>query len=693
VTGRATFGDLARAANRQLDSPGSARPGRADAGPGPVRAFISGLHDVVTVMARYCGDVTAVLERTPGRVRVLGPWLRASVRVQEAVQNAAAFTGDNRAGTSRAGPVGAAADGLAGAAASLAAGRDLLHTHFAIDGDRSRLERSEWAPVVTSLPVTLAMLLEVGLWSRKLASRGGRLALVQPGADEDRRILVNACQWLWMADSAVQAAQRARSVAAADVELLHAIPANMLPARYLPGGEEPVSGLCQGVTDSAERVRHAARLAAAEVAWSSALTVESFRQSAACGTVIGHNCEVVLRSLAARARQQCLVGLSEQLLGSAGAAAAARSAWLQAAQAWYRVTTDARGTLSAAADESADLALWTGRLAYANPQWSLALGPGHAPRAPENLAAGPGDIGQAVAAVHQACQTLAEIAAADFELARTAGRAGRLLAPTRSLPFRFSLPHPLAPTYRIGELLAAYQDAQVASTAARDAVAQAAEVMHAPSHVLTAARAAVRATAAAAAGRPLALRRQPQQASPRGALEPTRAAETGRGDTATAWHASPPPNTSVPGAAGHDRPEPGHRGGDPGELPGPVERVLHDLGVTSPEALQRAAAIDRAADELILEAAQAAGPRPASLEGAGLSRSAATAELVNRLLASGDPRAAALLPPSPRLAPPVPADPACTAAGPSSEDAQRVRSDVIGAAVDWPVADQDRDPG
>ena len=39
-----------------------------------------------------------------------------------------------------------------------AAGRDLLHTHFSTGPDGSRAGRSEWAPVVTSVPVTRALL-------------------------------------------------------------------------------------------------------------------------------------------------------------------------------------------------------------------------------------------------------------------------------------------------------------------------------------------------------------------------------------------------------------------------------------------------------------------------------------------------------------------------------------------------------
>jgi hypothetical protein len=90
------------------------------------------------------------------------------------------------------------------------------------------------------------------------------------------------------------------------------------------------------------------------------------------------------------------------------------------------------------------------------------------------------------------------------------------------------------------------------------------------------------------------------------------------------------------------------------EFPGPVERILHDLGVTSPAMLMRAAAIDHLGEQLILDATQDAEPEQASLEAIGLSRSTGPAELINHVLATGNPQAAAILrppiPPAPRAA-------------------------------------------
>jgi hypothetical protein len=273
TSSRATFGALARIASRGLDAARQARRERAAARPGQACKVARGLEDIVTVMCRYCADITTVLRSLPGQKRTPSPWLLACARARQSMRNAAAFLQADRAGTGR--PCTPAGD-LAAAAVALAAGRDLLQTHFAGGSDGGRQDRSEWAPVITSPPVIRALLLEVGLWARKTAVYGEQ-ALARSGTGGERPMLSAACQWLRKADWAVRAAHRASPVAVADVELLYAIPANMLPARRLPAVGEPLPGLCQGASDSAERARHAARFAADEAAWSAALTAESGR--------------------------------------------------------------------------------------------------------------------------------------------------------------------------------------------------------------------------------------------------------------------------------------------------------------------------------------------------------------------------------------------------------------------------------
>ena len=83
------------------------------------------------------------------------------------------------------------------------------------------------------------------------------------------------------------------------------------------------------------------------------------------------------------------------------------------------------------------------------------------------------------------------------------------------------------------------------------------------------------------------------------------------------------------------------------EMPGPVERILQDLGVTSTDVLHRAATIDQAGEQLILDAAQATDPRHPALGTASLSRSVGTAEIINHLLAPATPAPRSFLRPSP----------------------------------------------
>ncbi|HUY52573.1 MAG TPA: hypothetical protein VMV92_43875 [Streptosporangiaceae bacterium] len=116
--------------------------------------------------------------------------------------------------------------------------------------------------------------------------------------------------------------------------------------------------------------------------------------------------------------------------------------------------------------------MWTGRLAYADPEWTLASGPAHEPRPAENLAPGPADVPLAVSAVHYACDMLTSLAYAEREQVRAAGAAQRILVPTRSLPDTMDIPHPFAPALpdRIDALVSLYEDSGQAAGEATAAV-------------------------------------------------------------------------------------------------------------------------------------------------------------------------------------------------------------------------------
>ena len=164
----------------------------------------------------------------------------------------------------------------------------------------------------------------------------------------------------------------------ADIELLCAIPVNAAPPRRLPGPSAPLAGLREGVISSAGRIRYAEWKSSSRPAWSPGLTADSLRHAATTSTVTSHNCEILLRTLATRMGDRS--SLAARLLQAADAAGRAREGWVQVAHALDRITTDTRGYLSPSAAESGDLALWTGRLAYSDPEWTLASGP--AQRAP-----------------------------------------------------------------------------------------------------------------------------------------------------------------------------------------------------------------------------------------------------------------------------------------------------------------------
>lgn len=156
-----------------------------------------------------------------------------------------------------------------------------------------------------------------------------------------------------------------------------------------PGDDETITSLCHGATSAAERIRHAATINPVDATWSPALTADSLRHTATCSTVISHNCEILLRTLATRARQHDSDALASRLLGCADSAGQARMAWLHTARAWYQVTIDSRGTIAPDAAQTGDLALWTGRLAYTDAAWTPALGPSHTTRTPDALAPEP----------------------------------------------------------------------------------------------------------------------------------------------------------------------------------------------------------------------------------------------------------------------------------------------------------------
>ena len=204
-----------------------------------------------------------------------------------------------------------------------------------------------------------------------------------------------------------------------------------------------------------------------------------------------------------------------------------------------------------------------------------------------------------IAAVHQVSATLTRLARVELEQIRAAAEAGRILVPTRSLPGEFDIPRPFARALpaHVERLLSHYREAAYASQQITAAIEPAAEATRAPSRTLTAAAAAL-------------------------------------GHRHVGAHEKDKVPNDFAGAAPDL---------DADDRPGPVERTLRQLGVDRPDVLRRGAEIDQAGSRLIIDAANELAPQHRPRSAAVLNRSAGAAAVVNHALASGDPRAAALL--------------------------------------------------
>jgi len=164
----AVFGDFLAAASEQMEGAVTVREEEATGLP----AVAEELSRLVAVMSRYCDDLAPCDEVEASGRNDLHPWERAAVDVAAALHIAAGCVRratDEAAADQVSGTVSRRARHLAAAAAELAAGRDLLHTHLATDPDGLTRERSEWASAVTSVSVTRALVNEMARLSLRLA--------------------------------------------------------------------------------------------------------------------------------------------------------------------------------------------------------------------------------------------------------------------------------------------------------------------------------------------------------------------------------------------------------------------------------------------------------------------------------------------------------------------------------------------
>ena len=332
------------------------------------RGVIAELDRLVATMARYLDDVALPPDFTPASTA--DPEARAALDARLAVRRAAsslrpAAVAVRDATADTAHP---AAGHLSSANGYLAAGRDLLQTHFTSGPAGRPIGSSHWATVITSRPVTAALLAELAACSCQLAawtaqlSRTGSLYSGLP-ADASKG-LRTASRWLRIAGTSVQAAHLQQPPAAAGQKLLAAIPPGIPPSRQPPGNTESVPDLCAGITVTAERLRCAARAFAGPARWSPAANSLSWRRDALASAIAAHASELILRGLAERAP---ILGagsaVQAQLADAADAISQVWPAWRAIAHHWDTITTGIHHSrdIPPVAAELEDLVVRTGR--------------------------------------------------------------------------------------------------------------------------------------------------------------------------------------------------------------------------------------------------------------------------------------------------------------------------------------------
>jgi hypothetical protein len=383
---------------------------------------------------------------------------------------------------------------LAAAARYLTAGRDLLQTHFtAWPGSGP----SYWAPVITSAPVTSALLgelagctLRLAPWTARVSAAGAMDAGIPPATC---LALHTASQCAWAGGTAMQAAQRQHPEPTGARSLLSAIPANMPPPRLMPDETEQVTALCAGITITAERLRHATGRFARQAGWAPAATSASWRKNALAAAITCHTSEYILRTLADRATQLAAEpAISTQLNDAAAAMSRAWPAWRAIAHHWDTITTGAQpgAPTGPVTTELGDLALRAGRLAYANQRWSPARAHTTRLRDPADLAPAFSDLAAAIGAMHTTLDAITCLAEADQNAVQAAADAGHLYLPVRLLPDGCDIPRRFTPVPPplANDLLADYRTAVQTSAAVTTLLDKLATTAGAPTVVLAQAR-------------------------------------------------------------------------------------------------------------------------------------------------------------------------------------------------------------
>ena len=355
------------------------------------------------------------------------------------------------------------------------------------------------------------------------------------------------------------------------MQLLAAVPLNVPPAAQPPSQPEQVPQLCDGITITAERLRHATRAFAATARWAPEATSVSWRRDALASAITTHSSVFILRMLTQRARQLSFdAAIQAQLRTAAMVMNGVWPAWYKVAREWDIITTGRHppGSLTPVAAEIGELALRTGRLARRDPHWTPARTGLGLIRDPATLAPARGDVLAVLAAVHHAADAIARIADEDRLAVRQAAFDGRLYVPAGLLPARDQIPYQHAPIGwpRARRLLATYTAVIDVSSRAISTLDNLAVTMSTTSRSLSQTRAL--------------------------------AAQPIRNDLTTPHVPSLEQDT--------------HHSAQP--EPGALGQVIRDLSISEPATLLRAAAIDQAVDALTADAKAQSQRRAAALD-------------------------------------------------------------------------------
>lgn len=446
-------------------------------------------------MARFADDVAGEGAMAAGRGPLPGMWGQAAADARTALRQAEKNLGDAAKyfGPCDPQPPHALANQLGQAARSLAAGRDLLQTHFP---SGSNAPSSTWAAAICSPPVTRTLLNELGSWCRVFSPVAEKLSLARPRPPMPPRIRENlyaACRCLMAADLVIRSAAERRPVTASHRQLLAAVPVHLVPGRWAPYVGETVPQLCEAIRVSAERLRTCARQLAADAHWSPLVTATSWQWTATAAAITHDACGVMLRSAAEGARHLGIpAGLADQVDDVSLVVGDVHRHWLIAAEAWDTLTTDSQGRVSPIVQDVNDMLVRAGRLAFANPAWTPRPAHRAPPRAPADLIADASTLVAVITAAHHAVDGLARAADSDVRAIFGAARGGRLYQSWRTLPGWQTARERYVPATQeaVDRLLDSYQTAARAARRAATALDVVARAADAPSVYLTIARAA-----------------------------------------------------------------------------------------------------------------------------------------------------------------------------------------------------------